>query len=269
LIEVTRLPLVREFWDQSPCDGQSTYALRAQLRYGKDPWLQPLLRRIAARHSQILEIGCGQGTDALTICQWMDSGGGYTGVDLSPLSLASARLAADEVALRLKVKPLFKTDNAECLQFESNSCDGVLSVGVLHHTENTERAISEVRRVLAPHGTAYVCLYRMLAPKLMAAYVLRGIQRAIDTTLHTDRSLYRLTRAVGMQRFLGTAIHECFGVPILRSYTATQMRLLFRDFSCLRLSCHGVGLPPIGCNQIFEASVGRFLGYLWLAEATK
>ncbi len=269
LTEVSRLSLVREFWDQTPCDGQATYALRARLRYGKDPWLKPLLKSIAARHHGILEVGCGQGTDGITICQFMNPTGEYTGVDLSPLSLASARISSDEVARELNVKPSFKTANAEHLQFEDNSFDCILSVGVLHHTENTGQAVSEIRRVLAPSGTAYICLYRTMAPKLLAAHLLRGFQRGVDRLLGTDRSLYRLTRATGIERYVGTAVHECFGVPILRSYTAREMRALFQDFSSLRLSCHGVGLPPIGCNEFIEHAGGKLFGYLWLAEATK
>lgn len=228
-----------------------------------------MLKTIATKHHRILEVGCGQGTDAITICQLMDVSGEYTAVDLSSLSLANARSGVEEVISGLSVKPLFKTENAECLQFADNSFDCVLSVGALHHTENTGQAISEIRRVLEPSGIAYVCLYRTVAPKLIVAHLLRGVQRGVDGLLETDRAFYHLIRASRIKRYAGTAVHECFGVPILRSYTAREVRALFRNFSFVRLSCHGVGLPPIGCNRFIERVGGKLFGYLWLAEAVK
>src|SRR5207244_2624524 len=57
------LDATRRFWNASPCDGQEDAASRARFRYGKDPWLLPLLGQIAAAHPDVVEIGCGQATD--------------------------------------------------------------------------------------------------------------------------------------------------------------------------------------------------------------
>jgi ubiquinone/menaquinone biosynthesis C-methylase UbiE len=266
---VSRLFDVRAFWDASPCDGQSTYASRARIRYGKEPWLQPLLQKIASRHRQVVEIGCGQGTDGVTLCSFLPAGGSYIGIDMSQASLDNARAAGDEVGLSLRVKPEFRLGNAERLDFSDESLQCVISFGALHHTESTEKAIAEISRSLAPGGAAYICLYRTLAPKLLVAHTLRGLQSGIDKLAHTDRSLYRLSRRLKSEALMGTAISECFGVPILRSYTRRQMRFLFRDFTLLRLTCHGAGLPPLGINRLTEAACGSTLGYLWLAELVK
>ena len=266
---MTRLSLVREFWDETPCDGQTSYAFRARLRYGKEPWLQPTLVRIATTYHNILEVGCGQGTDGVTLCQLMAAGGTYTGVDMSAVSLHSARAAAEEMAGLLHVKPVFVLDNAEQLSFADNTFDCVVSVGALHHSESTERAVAEVRRVLAPGGATFVCLYRTLSPKVLAAHALRALQRCIDGALRQERSLYKITRSLRAGHNWGTALDECFGVPILRSYTRREMRMLFRNFASLSLSSHGVGLPPLGINRWIEGSGSNALGYLWLAEAMK
>jgi SAM-dependent methyltransferase len=257
-----KLSLVREFWDETPCDGQPTYALRSQLRYQKEPWLLPLIDRIANAYPSILEVGCGQGTDGVTLCERMPPGGRYVGVDMSEVSLARARSAAAEIRERLQVTPHFGFENAEQLSFADNSFPCILSVGALHHSENTERAIAEVRRVLAPGGTAFILLYRTIAPKVFTAHLLRAVQRSLDAVLRTDRILYRALRAVRREEGAGTAVYECFGVPILRSYTRASMCALFRDFSSLTLTAHGSGrsLARLGNDP---------LGYLWLAEATK
>ena len=49
--------------------------------------------------------------------------------------------------------------NAESLQFPDNKFDLIDSFGVLHYTPNTEKAISEVLRVLKPDGIAIIMLY--------------------------------------------------------------------------------------------------------------
>ncbi len=248
-----RIALTREFWNANPCDGQANYEQRAQFRYRKDPWLLDVLDRIAAEHHNVLEAGCGQGTDGLTLCSKLQLGSKYTGVDLSDESLARARAAQAELTGKLNVKPGFQAENAERLSFEDGQFDCVLSVGALHHTADTKRAIAEVRRVLSPGGIAYVMLYRRVSPKVLGAHVLRGAQHGIDALLRTDGSLYRAARALGVAERYGTAVYECFGVPVFRSYTREGMRRLFGQFSSMQLSAHG----------------HRGSGYLWLARAVK
>ena len=153
-----RLALVREFWDETPCDGQATYAERSRFRYCKDPWLLPLIDRIAAAHQCVLEVGCGQGTDGVTLCRKLRPGSRYIGVDMSEVSLVRARSAAAEAGDSLAVTPVFEPANAERLSFTDDSFACVLSVGALHHSQNTEGAIQEIRRVLKPGGTAFVLL---------------------------------------------------------------------------------------------------------------
>jgi SAM-dependent methyltransferase len=266
---VSKLSRVREFWDETPCDGQANYALRSHMRYEKEPWLLPFLKNIATGHYNILEVGCGQGTDGVTLCQYLPIGSRYVGVDMSTASLESAEAAAQSVAGVLHVRPVFQIENAERLSFANDSFDCVLSVGALHHSDDTDHAVAEIRRVLAPGGQAFVFLYRLMSPKLLAAHSLRIVQSAVDRLLRTDRSFYRLARRVHMPESFGTAVYECFGVPILRSYTRSAMVRLFSDFSTVKLTCHGIGLPPLGINSHLEAHAASVFGYLWLAEVVK
>jgi len=262
-----KLGLVRDFWNESPCDGQPDYALRARFRYRKDPWLVPILERIAANYGNILEVGCGQGTDGITLCGLLPAGSRYTGVDMSEVSLSRGRASADELAAALRVTPLFQLENAEHLTFADNHFDCVLSVGALHHSANTERAISEVRRVLKPGGAAFVFLYKKSSPKVFGAHILRCVQSGLDTIFRTDRVMYRAVRAMNLGDNRGTALYECFGVPILRSYGRRQMLALFDSFASVGLSSYGRIIRP--SRQISHPNSGARLGYLWLAEARK
>jgi SAM-dependent methyltransferase len=196
--------------------------------------------------------------------------GDYVGVDMSEISLANARVAAAEERERLAVQPRFIVENAEALSFKSDSIEAIVSIGALHHSASTENAVAEIRRVLRPGGTAYVFLYRTYSPKLLATHALRAAQRLVDGALGTDRALYRAARALGLGgERLGTAVYECFGVPILRSYTRRGMARLFDDFESVRLTAYCVGLPPAGVFRPLDRWKSNPLGYLWMAEAIK
>ena len=49
--------------------------------------------------------------------------------------------------------------NAEQLEFADNSFDHVNCQGVIHHTPNTEKTVSEIARVLKKDGTASISVY--------------------------------------------------------------------------------------------------------------
>ena len=138
-----------DFWSGNPCDGQADLAARQHFRYRKEPWLPPVLDTIAARHSKLLEVGCGQGTDALQICRTLKPGSTYLGIDYSSGSIASARSAIHEAG-PLSVMPAFEQGDACSLPFGDGSFDAVYSMGVLHHIDDTDKAIAEVFRVLRP-----------------------------------------------------------------------------------------------------------------------
>jgi SAM-dependent methyltransferase len=54
---------------------------------------------------------------------------------------------------------LLSIGDAENLQFQSDAFDYVYSWGVLHHSPNTAKAVSEVYRVLRPGGMAKIMIY--------------------------------------------------------------------------------------------------------------
>ena len=63
---------------------------------------------------------------------------------------------------RLKINNLdadLKCENAENLSFSDETFDHVNCQGVIHHTPDTEKTISEIARVLKPGGTASLSVY--------------------------------------------------------------------------------------------------------------
>lgn len=260
-----RLKATRDFWDSNPCDGGANYKVRRALRDRKEPWLPGLLDRIAGAHKHILEVGCGQGTDALYLCAALPPDGSYIGLDYSAKSIEAAGQALAEVDHALNVNPGFRHGNAEQLPFDPDSIDCVYSMGVLHHTPDTEKAVDEIYRVLAIDGKAYVLLYNLWSPKVMIAKTLRSVQRLADLISGKQRVFYGLARGRHWERVLGTMLLECFGVPVMRCYTKSRIRRLFGRFDSLHIEAMGHNIPWIHSRTDGKTAIG----VVWLIEATK
>ena len=108
------LEQTRQFWDLSPCTGQETLAKRRAYRYRSEPWLPGMIRRITGENPEILEIGCGMGTDGLEFCTVLPDTGSYLGIDYSSESVVAAKQA--EIA---RVDELSRQARREILTQES------------------------------------------------------------------------------------------------------------------------------------------------------
>ena len=102
---------------------------------------------------QILDLGCGVGF-------WTSEFGmrGYSnicGADLTQNALKIARKRLDIYSLKAELEE----QNAEQLTFENGKFDHVNCQGVIHHTPNTSKAVSEIARVLKENGTASISVY--------------------------------------------------------------------------------------------------------------
>lgn len=106
--------------------------------------------------ADLLEIGLGYGTLSAELIR---RGAHYHGVDIADGPVAMARhrlrLAGQGEGAESRVVP----GSALKLPHSDASFDWVFSIGCLHHTGNTPRAVTEVHRVLRPGGTAVVMLY--------------------------------------------------------------------------------------------------------------
>lgn len=121
--------------------------------YGNEyPSEGKLLRYNRYAGAKLVEVGCGWGCDLI---RFAAAGALATGVDLSADAIGLARQYFDYkgVAGELLV------GDAENLAFDDGSFDVAVSLGVLHHTPDTQRGLDEVYRVLRPGGEALIMLY--------------------------------------------------------------------------------------------------------------
>jgi ubiquinone/menaquinone biosynthesis C-methylase UbiE len=153
---------VRKFWDSNPCQsGLSKQEERrkyfeeiTEKRYKGREWHVPLIAKFEEyKGKDVLEIGCGIGTDGFEFAKY---GANYFGIDLTPNSIV---LAKERFNL-FGIKGEFKVSNAEeSIPYDDNIFDHIYSFGVIHHSPNPRAIIKEMFRVLKPGGTFTVMLY--------------------------------------------------------------------------------------------------------------
>jgi ubiquinone/menaquinone biosynthesis C-methylase UbiE len=234
-----------------------TFERLAKRRYERDdPWVPLVLDFPSMKDKEVLEIGHGQGCDLMHAAM---AGARVHGIDLTlnHHEICKRYFAAFNLPVDLHL------GNAGDLPFKSESMDIVYSLGVLHHTDNTVRCISEAYRVLKPGGTFKMALYHFWSlPHLWL--LLSGIQNG---------NLKRL----GYRRLLSTVEGGADGVvisPLVKLYSSRQVRTILSDFSKVDIAIHGLAysrIPLVG--RFIPPYIGKALERRWgwyvVATATK
>lgn len=101
---------------------------------------------------QVLEIGCGLGTLAMN---WARIGAAVTAIDLNATSVEQTRRRFALMGLKGRIAQM----DARNLALPDASFDYVYSWGVLHHSPDLDRSLSEIMRVLRPGGGFGLMLY--------------------------------------------------------------------------------------------------------------
>jgi SAM-dependent methyltransferase len=122
--------------------------VRAVDQIARYPVLPPLLRKGCS----VLDVGCGAGWFSLSAAYHYRAA--VTGIDFNEVATARAR----EVANALRVAARFET--ADLFRWESSTpFDVVVSLGVLHHTNDCLAALRRCAQHVRPGGHLFVGLY--------------------------------------------------------------------------------------------------------------
>ena len=223
----------RDQWSQDPCGAE--YDREHELgtreffesverhRYTQyAPWMPATMGFDQFPGAQLLEIGCGMGSD---LVQFARGGAHCTGIDLTPRSIEISRHRFELLGLTGN----FMLSDGERLPFASNSFDVVYSNGVLHHTPDTAGAIREVHRVLRKGGTAIVMLYHRNSLNYWVEIVLRrGIFAAEFLRGHSSEDI--------MSRVVEHSEHEAR--PLVKVYSRKEAAELFKSFQNVKIEVH-------------------------------
>jgi ubiquinone/menaquinone biosynthesis C-methylase UbiE len=209
---------VEEFWDKASCgedlylqnQRRDGYIEQARRRYELEPVIEEFAEFATSAGKNILEIGVGLGADHQRFAQ---EGAKLTGIDLTARAVAHTRRRLELFGC----DSVLSTGDAENLEFPSDTFDCVYSWGVLHHSPNTPKAISEVYRVLRPGGVAKVMIYHK--------WSLVGYMLWIRYALLRLRPWMTLTEVYA--RYLES--------PGTKAYSASEARRMFATFTSAQI----------------------------------
>lgn len=233
---------VRAHWEAEPCGsrladaapGSREFFDQAEAaRYALEPFIPSFAQFERWRDRRVLEIGVGLGTD---FARFARAGARVTGIDLTEAS-------ADLVRRRLELEGLegdVAVADAEELPFADGSFDLVYSWGVLHHTPNTERAIAEVRRVLAPGGEARVMLYSRRSWFALGVWGRAALLRGRPWRSLTD------------------VLADSVESPGTKAYTQSELDRLFDGFSSVRYQRFSTPYDRRVAGPLAHLGGGRF-----------
>ncbi|MGM0606754.1 MAG: methyltransferase domain-containing protein [Halobacteriota archaeon] len=97
----------------------------------------------------VLDLGCGSGTDAFVAALHAGETGSVTGVDMTDEQLRKARQLRDRAGMDTVS---FRAGYIEELPLPDRSVDVVVSNGVINLSAKKDRVFSEIERVLQPNG---------------------------------------------------------------------------------------------------------------------
>ena len=273
---------VRKFWDANPCgaklselkDRKCWFEEIEARRYQLVPHILDIARFSEFRGRDVLEIGCGVGTDGM---QFARNGARYVATDLAPQSVAITQ----ERFRLFGVDGRFQVANAESLPFPDESFDHVYSFGVIHHSPDTEAIVEEIYRVLRPSGTFCVMVYNRTSINYHVEIMF--LRKALRLLLYPAFAPRVVSRVTGFEEWKLAAHREVMlkkkkltkqewismntdgpNCPLAKVYDARDVLTLFSGFEDVRTEVWHFDRshwPIIG--EIIPNSVARFLGRHW------
>ena len=99
--------------------------------------------------ADVLDLGCGAGTDLLIAAQMVGPEGSVTGVDMTPTMLERVRASATEMGI---ANVELHQSLIESLPLDDESVDVVISNGVIDLVPDKDVVFDEIDRVLRPGG---------------------------------------------------------------------------------------------------------------------
>jgi len=198
---------VRAYWNErvhdldmtdEPVGTRAFFEALDEYRFDKLAYLPQVVDFGAYAGRQLLEVGCGIGTDLVRFAR---GGARVRGVDLSETAV---RLARQNMELHGFTPDVFVLADGAALPLPDASMDVVYAHGVLQYAADPRGIVEEAHRVLRPGGTAIFMVYNRQSWLMALSKIMK----------------------VGLEH--GDA-------PGLRLYSIAEFRELLRGFSAIRI----------------------------------
>jgi SAM-dependent methyltransferase len=238
---------VQQYWDARPCNirhstkpiGSKEYFDEVEARkYLVEPHIPAFADFERWRDKRVLEVGCGIGTDSINFAR---AGARLTAVELSGESLRIAAERAEVMGVADRIR--FVQANAEELTsaIDDGPYDLVYSFGVVHHTPHPEKALAEIRALVASGGTLKLMVYHRRSWKVF--WIVAGQGRG--RFWKTDELVAEHSEAQT-------------GCPVTFSYTRRQGRALVER--------SGFRVQDVRVDHVFPYRIREYVEYRYVKE---
>jgi len=212
---------------------------------------------------KVLDVGCGPG-------YWRrkmkDVHLEYFGIDLSGHTVSLARKSAELLGLSGEIIKA----SAEDIPYSDNFFDHVISEGVIHHTPNTEKCVSEIYRVLKPGGTATISVYYkniFLSNPLM--FWLSKTLMSVFTLHLKGRGREKMWKASSPDEMI--RMYDGFENPIGKGYSNSEFLTLLHPFQIKKTRLYYFPLRSnwFISSGFFKIFMDRHFGFMILGHLVK
>jgi ubiquinone/menaquinone biosynthesis C-methylase UbiE len=288
---------IKQFWNEQPVgsnfvayeEGKSFYEKYDAFRYRTEGHILDELDDIDFKDKKVLEIGLGQGADSMQI---INRGAIYYGIDLTE---ESVRRVKERFQLFDKPYESVQVANAEQIPYPDNFFDIIYSHGVIHHSPQIKKIVSEIHRVLKPGGKAVVMLYHkssynyhisisvlrrmgllLLQPLPFLSKIISKLTGESEERI--KRHNYYLKQEGLSYLKIKNFIHRSTDGPdnvYASVWTAQEAKELFHEFSDISTNVHFLnerhllGLQHILPKSIKQSIASKYGWHLWIKAVKK
>lgn len=235
---------IEQYWDARPCNirhsnkpvGTREYFNEVdKRRYFVEPHILSFAEFDKWKNKDVLEIGCGIGTDSVNFAR---NGANLVATDLSKTSLdiCQGRFAEYELPAQ------FYHGNAENMShwLQPRPFDLIYSFGVLHHTPSPEDALNEIKLYMDRNSELRFMVYNRASIKVLQIMNEYGCN---FTDLDDMISMYSEAQT---------------GCPVTHSYTVDTISNLLNNL--------GYRVLSVEKNHIFKYSIPHYVQYQYVVD---
>ena len=214
---------IEKFWDTRPCNikhskkpiGEKEYFNEVEAKkYFVEPHIPVFAEFEKWSGLDVLEIGCGIGTDSVNFVR------NGANLDIIELSGESLNICKKRFSV-FNLNANFYKNNAEVLTTflpKDKKYDLVYSFGVIHHASDPERIIKEIKKVLKPDGELRIMLYSKYSFKMF-------------DFMHR-KNYWDFGKAAEINQYYAEAQTGC---PVAKTYTFDNIHDLLDGFDILEI----------------------------------
>lgn len=135
----------------------------------QNPFLEDYFPRLDLAGKRVLEIGCGMGSAIINLKK--SGAETVTAIDLTEKAAGFAKANLTHFGIEADVRQM----DAEQIDFADGSFEFLYSWGVIHHSQNTDKILDHIARVLAPGGRGMIMVYNRNSLR----YYLKGLYQLL------------------------------------------------------------------------------------------